>query len=78
MKYTGYALIAIGLVLAFFTVAYSLIDFDALEWRIGRARGNGYWYALVPAFAAAAVGVWFLRSRHAGFSETYDTTRQQS
>lgn len=82
MKLTGYALIVIGAVIALFTVAYNLIDFNRTVEQVGTANPGGtdgsYWFALIPAVIAAGVGLWLVTSRHRGYRETYDMTRQQS
>ncbi len=82
MKLTGYALIVIGLALALFTICYNLIEFTGTVEERGpvNAGGNGgsYWFALIPALLAAALGVWLVLGRHRGYQETYDMTRQQT
>jgi H+/Cl- antiporter ClcA len=81
MKLTGYALIAAGVILALFTIAYNLIDFTGTVEQHGTATagtGGTYWVALIPAAIAAIIGVWMVTSRHKGYRETYDMTRQQS
>ena len=81
MKLTGWALIVIGVVIALFTVAYNLIDFNDTVEQVGTASGGTdakIWFALIPAGIAAGIGVWLLTSRDRGYRETYDMTRQQS
>jgi phosphate/sulfate permease len=81
MKVTGWALIVIGAVIALFTVAYNLIDFNQTVEQVGTASGGTnerIWFALIPAAIAAGIGLWLLTSRHHGYRETYDMTRQQS
>ncbi|HET6576455.1 MAG TPA: hypothetical protein VFG68_22840 [Fimbriiglobus sp.] len=81
MKVTGWALIVLGVIIAMFTVAYNLIDFNNTVEQVGTAAGSthgGYWFALIPAVVAAALGLWMLISSHRGYRETYDMTRQQS
>ena len=60
MKVTAWALIVIGVVIALFTVAYNLIDFNRTVEQVGTASGStdgGYWFALIPAAILIVCGV---------------------
>jgi hypothetical protein len=83
MKLTGYALIVVGLALALFTICYNLIEFNVRgPEQVGTVNPGSssgtYWLALIPALIAAGLGVWLVLSRHKGYGETYDMTRQTS
>jgi hypothetical protein len=82
MRLTGYALIGLaGLLLMYAGLNYLIYDVTSVE-RAGTLNGGvssgNYWYALIPAAGAAAVGLWLALSRDKGYAETYDLTRQQT
>jgi len=84
MKVTGYALIAIGVLLGMFAMLGHLIlggpgANEAAGPVQGTPEGGGnYWYALIPAVISSGVGLWMVLTRHRGYRETYDLRRQQS
>jgi H+/Cl- antiporter ClcA len=82
MRLTGYFLIGLaGLLVLYAGLNYLIYDVTSVEragtLNAGASSGN-YWYALIPAVGAAAVGVWLALSRDKGYHETYDLTRQQT
>ena len=83
MKVTGYALIAIGVLLGLFAMIGHLIlgvsPTEAAGTVQGTPQGGGnYWYALIPAAISFGVGLWMVLTKHKGYQETYDVRKQQS
>jgi len=84
MKVTGYALLALaGLLVMYVLASNMLFDAAAVE-RNGAANApahtgtGGYWLALIPAAASAAVGLYLVLTREKGFATTYDMGEQQT
>lgn len=84
MKPTGYALLALAALLLMYVGASHLLFDAAPVERAGAANApaqtttGGYWLALIPAAAAAAVGLYLVLTRERGYATTYDMRDQQT
>jgi len=84
MKATGYALLGLAALLCVYAgVSHLFFDVAPVE-RAGAvnaaayASSGAYWLDLIPAAAAAAIGLYMVLNRQRGYATTYDMSRQQA
>jgi hypothetical protein len=82
MRVTGYAVMALGLIIAVYVVAANLIVSIRPGDMAGPIQGTPdggpmYWFALIPAVGALLLGLWLVYNGRE-YRETYDPRRQQT
>ena len=84
MRLTGYVLMVLGAIIAIYVLVTNLVvNYRPIEAGAGTVNSdadgtNMFWFALIPAIAAFAVGSWMAIQGGKGYRETYDLRRQQS
>jgi len=82
MRVTGYAVMALGLIIAAYVVVANLMVNVRPNEMAGPIQGTPdggsmYWFALIPAVGALALGLWLVYNGRE-YRETYDMRRQQT
>jgi len=82
MRVTGYAVMALGVLIAVYVIATNLMVSVNPNEAAGPVRGvpeggQMYWFALIPAVGALALGLWLVYNGRE-YRETYDMRRQQT
>ena len=83
MRFTGLALIILGVVIATYVVVANLLVTVRPNELAGPIQGGPdggptYWFALIPALGAMLLGLWLVYTGGSGYRETYDLRRQQT
>lgn len=83
MRFTGFVLIALGVVIATYVIVANLIVTVRPNELAGPIQGGpdggpSYWFALIPAVGALLLGLWMVYTGDRGYRETYDLRRQQT
>jgi len=82
MRVTGFAVMALGVLIAVYVVFANLMVNVNPNEAAGPVRGTPdggqlYWFALIPAAGAIALGLWLVYNGRE-YRETYDLRRQQT
>ena len=84
MKLTGYALLALAvLMVGYAGVSHLIYDVTPVEQSgtenaSAHSSNGAYWYALIPAVGCAGVGLYLIMGRERGYAVSHDMSQQQT